>query len=254
LNLELLPVFVVVPVALVASYWDLCRGSIIPDWLTLPSIFGGILFHAFLGLVRGDLTLACFGGIGALLSFGIAYLLWLTGGWAGGDVKLFTAFGAWVPSYSPPHSLFLGYPLFPLTILFNSALLSLPAICIFAMIQKLRGRGAFYEEVKITELSEGDIPAELIYLSGEEVRRERPSMLVRGKWDKLLAHPRRAAGLTQEQVRELKSLVEKGKLENKIRIKKGIPFGPFLAAGLLWGLALGDLYSLLLSLLLGWPR
>jgi hypothetical protein len=253
LNVQVLPACVAAAVALIASYWDLFRGRIIPDKLTIPSIFSGVVFYVILGLLKRDFLTSLYGGLGALFSFSLAYLLWLTGGWAGGDVKLFTAFGAWLPVYSPPLSkpLFGDYPLFPLSILFNSALLSLPVILVFTLVRKLQGKGAFYEEVKITELEEGAIPAELIYLKDGEVRRERAPLFLREKWDKLLAHPRRASGLSEEQVRELKRLVSKGKLENKMRVKRGIPFGPFLALGLLVGLLFGDLYSFLLGWLVG---
>jgi len=251
LNVQIFPACVAATVALIASYWDLFKGRIIPDKLTLPSIFGGVIFYILWGLVKGDPLISLYGGFGALFSFALAYLLWLTGGWAGGDVKLFTAFGAWLPVYSPPffQPLFGDYPFFPLSILFNSAILSLPVVLIFSLIRKLQGKGAFYEEVKITELQEGAIPAELIYLRGGEIRREKAPLFMREKWDRLLAHPRRAAGLSEEQVRELKRLVSEGKLEDRIKIKRGIPFGPFLAAGLFVGLVLGDLYSLLFGYL-----
>jgi len=251
LNVQIFSACIAATIAVIASYYDLFRGRIIPDKLTIPSIFCGVAFHAILGLVENNLFLSLYGMFGAIFSFALAYLLWLTGGWAGGDVKLLTAFGAWVPTYSPPffEPLFNSYPLFPLTILFNSAILSLPVVLVYALVQKLRGKGAFYEEKKITELREGDIPAEFIYLKNGEVKRERPLLLVHERCDKVLAHPKRAAGLTEEQIEELKRLATEGRIENRIKIKKGIPFGPFLAAGLLVGLTVGDLYSFLLRCL-----
>jgi preflagellin peptidase FlaK len=93
--------------------------------------------------------------LGAAIAFAIGYGMWVTGGWAGGDIKLFTALGALLPMFFPSHAPFpysSSYPLFPITILFNSAFVALPALVVQAAICRLRGKGVLYERVKITNL------------------------------------------------------------------------------------------------------
>jgi prepilin signal peptidase PulO-like enzyme (type II secretory pathway) len=51
----------------------------------------------------------------------------------------------------------------------------------------------------------------------------------------------------------LKSLVRKRKLENKIKLKKGMPFAPALGAGTFIGVLYGDLYWAFLSVISGAP-
>ncbi|TDA33783.1 MAG: hypothetical protein DSO02_03590, partial [Hadesarchaea archaeon] len=92
--LEFLPPALALFTATVAVYTDLFKDRIIPDALTLPMIGVGIFLHLLLGVWKGDLYLALSGMLGAILAFSLSYLLWLLGGWAGGDVKLLTAFGA----------------------------------------------------------------------------------------------------------------------------------------------------------------
>jgi prepilin signal peptidase PulO-like enzyme (type II secretory pathway) len=132
--------------------------------------------------------------------------------------------------------------------LFNSVLILLPVLLVYAVTCKLRGHGIVYERVKITELREGAIPAEAIYVELGKVKRQRGIGSLKGK--KLLANPRMAAGLTRYQVGVLKRLVKERKLQNQILTKKGMPFGPALAAGTWVGVFFGDIYWFLLSYLL----
>jgi len=92
---------------------------------------------------------------------------------AGGDVKLFTALGALLPRFYPPYSASYSssYPLFPVTILLNGLILAVPVLLVYAVICHLRGRGALYENVKITNLEKGMIPAETIYEKDGEIGR-----------------------------------------------------------------------------------
>ncbi len=242
---QIFPIGVGIIAAIMASYFDLFRGRVIPDKLTKPLIVVGILFYACWGLLSGDLSLALSGGIGAFVGFSIGYVLWITGGWAGGDVKLLTMFGALVPRCSPMLQPFYGtLPIFPLTIFFNSAIVSLPAISLFILSEKLKGRGAFYQRLRITQLREGAIPAEFIVVRNGKVFRGKGTFL--HPQGDVLANPRRAAGLTKEQIRKLQELVRQGKLKDEIKIKKGIPYGPFLATGFIVGVLFGDLYTLFL--------
>jgi Flp pilus assembly protein protease CpaA len=230
------------------------KGRIIPNWLTLPLIPIGIAFYIILGVYQRDLLLAISGAVGSCIAFGIGYVLWLTGGWAGGDVKLFTALAALVPMFSPyrsaPYS--SNYPLFPITILFNSVIIMLPIIIGYVVACRAQGRGAFYEQVKISQLKEGMIPAEVIYKKDGKIGRwssflgfEKPS------WDRAYTNPNRAAGLTRYQVGMLKRLMRMGKLKGSIKIKKGMPYAPALCLGLFIAVFYGDLYWRLVTIITG---
>ena len=349
----------------VANYTDL-KERIIPNKLTFPLIGVGVVFYVMLGLYRWDLWTLIAGALGAALAFAIGYAMWLTGGWAGGDVKLFTALGALLPgigkSFEPSHT--APYPLL-LTILFNSViavapvlfayiaiscarkpgigwkiiaplrgsarryleapwvligcstlgleitsrldlswplrlllvavlvvvlyrvpfkarmsiaaaltlyglyldplialkafiiiLLLLPGLRLLVSAVSVANREVLQEKVRITELKEGMIPAETIYEKGGRIGRYRapghgkllklalryPSKLVRPKWDRVLADPRVAAGVTRGQVRALRQLVQRGKLEDSIRIKKGMPFAPAFGLGVFITVFFGDIY------------
>ncbi len=253
--LEYIPIALALGAVCIAIYTDL-KDRIIPNRLTYPLIVIGIVFYLAFGVYKGDIVTVISGFVGAAIAFGISYALWLTGGWAGGDVKLFTALGALLPrvlsgytapSVAPAYA--ASYPLFPLTILFNAVIAVMPILLVYAVVSRARGRGAFFDEVKITGLKEGDIPAETIYEKGGKVgiwSCSRFSFLAGGrskpKWDRALTDPQRAAGVTRYQVGVLRRLVRAGKLKDLIRIKRGMPFAPALGAGVIIAVFYGDIY------------
>jgi preflagellin peptidase FlaK len=363
--IEFLPVVLALISVFVANYTDL-KERIIPNELTFSLIAFGVIFYLLFGLYVADFWTFVSGVIGAALAFAIGYGLWLIGAWAGGDVKMFTAFGALLPgigrSFEPSHT--APYPLL-ITILFNSIIAIAPVLFAYIAIScarkpdiarkivaPLRGSARRYleaplvlvgssalgleiattlglvwplrlllvavilfviylipfrvrlpisavltlfglylnplavveafaiilllipglrllisavnvanrevlqEKVRISELEEGMIPAETIYESGGRVGRYRPpgygklfklaskdpSKLIRPKWDRVLADPRVAAGVTRSQVRALKQLVKRGKLKDSIRIKKGMPFAPAFGLGVFISVFFGDIY------------
>ena len=196
-----------------------------------------------LGLSRLDLWVAISGALGAAMAFVIGYVMLRTGGWADGDVVLFTALGALLYSYAAP-AVPAPYP-FPFTILFNSVIAILPILLVYAAICRLRGRSAFYERVKITELKEGMIPAKTIYEKDGKVERWSSIFGIFGlkpHYDRLYTNPRRAAGLTRYQVGVLKRFVRERKLKNCIKLKKGVPFAPALGLSVFIAVFYGDLY------------
>ncbi len=241
---EFIPAAIALGAVCVAVYTDM-RWRIIPNKLNFPLIAGGILFYFLLGLYRGDLWTVASGALGAAIAFGIGYAMWLTGGWAGGDVKLFTALGALLPRFSPyydPAPYSSGYPLFPFTILINSVIAIIPVLLVYAAICRVRGRGVLYERVKITELKEGIIPAETIYEKNGKIGRWTSRFGRKPRWSRTYTNPSRAAGLTRYQVGALKRFVRQRKLKNEIKIKRGIPFAPALGAGVFIAVLYGDLY------------
>jgi preflagellin peptidase FlaK len=363
--IEYLPVVIALVSVCVANYTDL-KERIIPNELTFSLIAFGVVFYLLFGLYVADFWTFVSGVIGAALAFAIGYGLWLIGAWAGGDVKMFTAFGALLPgigrSFEPSHT--APYPLL-ITILFNSIIAIAPVLFAYIAIScarkpdigrkivaPLRGSARRYleaplvlvgcsalglaiatslglvwplrlllvaiilvvvylipfkvrlpistvltlfglylnpltvieafiiilfllpglrllvsavnvanrevlqEKVRVTELKEGMIPAETIYESKGKVGRYRPpgygklfklasrdpSKLMRPKWDRVLADPRVAAGVTRGQVRALRQLVKRGKLKDSIRIKKGMPFAPAFGLGVFISVFFGDIY------------
>lgn len=248
---ELIPVAIALVAVSIAVYTDM-RWRIIPNRLNYPLIVFGVIFYILLGIFRWDILTAVSGAIGAAISFAIGYAMWLTGGWAGGDVKLFTALGALLPRFYPLYSSSpYSAVFFPLTILLNSVIVAIPALLVYATVCRVMGRGVLYERVKISELKEGIIPAETIYEKGGKIGRWSSRFGLRPKWDRTYTNPSRAAGLTRYQVGALKRLVRARKLKNEIKIKRGIPFAPALAAGAFIAVLYGDVYWRLVLALQG---
>jgi len=244
-----IPAAIALVAACIAIYTDM-KERIIPNKLTYPLIGAGIVYYMLLGAWRWDLLTFVSGALGAALSFVIAYAMWMTGGWAGGDVKFFTALGALLPFYQTPFVRSAPYP-FPITILFNSVIAMLPILLIYGAFRKSRGLSVLYDTVKITELKEGMIPADLIYEKGGKILRGSSRLGLKPASDKVYADPSRAAGLTRHQVGTLKRLVSEGKLGNKIKLKKGMPFAPALGAGTFISVLYGDLYWAFLAVISG---
>ncbi|MCM3699935.1 A24 family peptidase [Paenibacillus macerans] len=76
---------------LAAAFVTDIRSMKIPNWLTLPGLASGFLFHALTGGWNG------IGGAfrGAAVGFGLMFILYLLRAVGGGDVKLFAGIGAW---------------------------------------------------------------------------------------------------------------------------------------------------------------
>jgi hypothetical protein len=256
--IEWIPVLFALGAACIATYTDI-KEFIIPRWLTTPLILIGIIFYLIWGAYQRDLLLAISGAVGSAVAFGIGYVMWLTGGWGGGDVHLLTAFGALVPMFSPsykaPYS--SNYPLFPITIFFNGIIVMFPIIIAYVVARRARGRGAFFEQVKISELKEEMMPAEVIYEKDGKIGRWHSFLgfgfigLRKPSWNRTYTNPNRAAGLTRYQVGALKRLMKMGKLKGSIKIKKGIQSAPALCLGLFIAVLYGDLYWRLITLIGG---
>lgn len=246
--IELAPVALAVAGVCAAIYTDL-RWRIIPNNLNYSLVVFGVIFYLLLGIYYWDLVTALSGALGAAMSFVIGYVLWMTGGWAGGDVKLFTAVGALLYGYKMPG----GNPIYPvpITILFNSVIAILPVLLVYVAVRRMQGRSALYERVKITQLKEGMIPAETIYAKDGKIGRWASRFGFKPKWDKSYTNPNRASGLTRYQIGVLRRLVRQKKIENELKIKKGVPFAPALGVGVIMAIFIGDIYWRIILWLFG---
>ncbi len=116
---------------------------------------------------------------------------------------------------------------------------------------------ALQEEIPISLLREGDVLAEEIYLIGDKVVRDNrslsekfkeimknPDILKEDKNKKIIANTK-AAGVEKKEIEILRKLVDEGKLEDRIRIKKSTPFAPAILAGLVISLFFGDILTMI---------
>ncbi|MFA5931222.1 MAG: prepilin peptidase [archaeon] len=111
-------------------------------------------------------------------------------------------------------------------------------------------------EIKVKKLEEGMIPSTSLYFKGKKVLEEKNldfaliMKCVKEKNSKplfdLLApkkeiiSARKARGLTEEELKEIKKLAQKGLIPKKIRIKESMPFVPTMLLGYILCLILGD--------------
>jgi prepilin peptidase CpaA len=96
--MDTLPVFptaIAAVAAIVIGVWDF-RSFRIPNFLTLPLLLTGLLYHGWLNGGGGVVASA----LGAFVGGSILIVPYLMGGIGGGDVKLLAAMGAWLQSRS----------------------------------------------------------------------------------------------------------------------------------------------------------
>ncbi len=98
--LPLVPLLSLVPLLLIAVYFDFTTGKI-PNWLTLPGTLLGIIF--FIPWFGIHSVVEHF--LGSMVVGGVWLIFWHTGIMGGGDQKLMLMVGAW-----------LGYMLAPLVL------------------------------------------------------------------------------------------------------------------------------------------
>lgn len=114
------------------------------------------------------------------------------------------------------------------------------------------------ETMKITKLEEGDIVSETIVLRAGKAMRvpgfamQKVINYIRSNRlaellaelrpeGKVLASPRKAAGIGEDEINELRRLVKEGKLEDRIIVSKSAPFVPAVLIGYVALQIIGDL-------------
>lgn len=379
INITLICVIIALIACIYASYTDITTG-IIPNKLTFPLMFVGLILNGVNAYLIGDFMIFVYALIFTVGIFILGYIFWRLGAWAGGDVKLFTAVAALLP-FQPGivnYTIFFNFPItagypFGLTVIINSILSILPFLLIFVFyiaftekqeikkvllepitnykktlsqvlvvntaiilavfilyslkvdtivlyiilmfilgfaINKLPdkikyavvglftlyslydnlqltltafislyisiifvrliilllttvNKLALQDDKKVEELEEGMILANDLYETGEnKLSFEEDSMFSKFKTaattgdisvltssNGKLVLKSTAAGLTDKNIEFFKGIINDGKLENNIRVKRGVPFAPSILIGLLISLFIGDLAILLSNLL-----
>ncbi|MEW6009724.1 MAG: A24 family peptidase C-terminal domain-containing protein [Euryarchaeota archaeon] len=153
-NIPLLCTIIAILACLYASYSDIKEG-VISNKLTFPLIGLGLLLNGIFSILTGFYIFIIYGVIFTAFIFGLGYLFWRLGAWAGGDVKLFTALAALLPfqPFIVNYTMFgfnlplvATYP-FPLTVIVNSILSTLPFLLLFVFYIGYREKPQVLQEL-----------------------------------------------------------------------------------------------------------
>ena len=145
MNIFLFPIAITLTITIIAAGFDIKKG-IIPNKLTFSLFSFGIAINSFFSIFFNENSYVLNSIILSLATFVLSYILWKIKLWAGGDVKLLTAIAASI-SFSPVIFKFqffhLQFPLiaiypFPLTVIFNSILLSFPFLLVFLLFNSYK--------------------------------------------------------------------------------------------------------------------
>lgn len=129
----------------IAAYFDTKKG-IIPNKLTISLLLFGIGINTIFSVIYNNNSYIFNSVILTLFIFLLTYILWKFKVWAGGDVKLFTAIASSISNspnlfefqlfgfYFPKIAI---YP-FPLTVIFNSILISFPFLILFLLLKNYK--------------------------------------------------------------------------------------------------------------------
>ncbi|MFP4112126.1 MAG: prepilin peptidase [Candidatus Woesearchaeota archaeon] len=83
---------------LVGSITDIQRREV-PDWISYGMVFAGLGLRFLHSVVTGEWLYFLWGLLGFGILFGLAYLMFYTGQWGGGDSKLLIAMGALMATF-----------------------------------------------------------------------------------------------------------------------------------------------------------
>jgi len=124
---------------IIASFTDVKYHEVSPK-ITYSLLILGILFHSIESIFSKSFEPLFWSVSMAFACFAFSFILYKAGVWAGGDVKLFTALGAILPSYK-------AIQFFPFIALGASLIAVFPFIMLYVLIHLVRVPG-FYEKTK----------------------------------------------------------------------------------------------------------
>jgi preflagellin peptidase FlaK len=159
-------------------------------------------------------------------------------------------------------SLFYSFNITIISII--TVFISLTVVKIIRQLLTSVSKKALQDEYPLEELSEGMIPAHNVYERDDEVYVDEKSFISKIKeafktrdLNIITAPPGKrlvgtlAAGLTSDDIKLLKKLRDEGKISDKFRVKKGVPFAPSIFIGLLISLFIGDI-AFMLQIIISW--
>ena len=145
MNIFFLLILAVIITTTIATYFDIKKG-IIPNEITISLLLFGIAINSIFSILYNNSSYIFTSIILTIFIFILTYILWKFKIWAGGDVKLFTAIAATIPTqvnlinfqffnvYFPKIAI---YP-FPLNVIFNSILISFPVLILFLLLNNYK--------------------------------------------------------------------------------------------------------------------
>lgn len=286
--LSLIVVLVATVFLLLASIVDLKTGEI-PERYSLglaAIILAFSITHSIVDWSTSYAVNAFVLGLGYLL---IGYVIYVLGGWGGGDVKLMAGVGCtlgylnslgytWqfsnITPYYITYLMDMGFLAVPYAVLYSMVLtaskpvvigefkqalgrrriitflaasfiptiatyylgfstlallyLVLPLFTLATIYLKTVEHAALRKTIKVSELREGDIPAEDVILGGKKI-----------------ASSKCIEGVTKEQMDKIKKLSTEGKIPGKITIKWGVKFAPVILFSFLLTVTVGNLMEII---------
>ena len=266
--IELLMISIGIICTLIASYYDI-KTREVPDSLNYFLISSAFVLKIFQFLFFQDIKIIKIAIFSFLLLFLFSYLMYKTGQWGGGDVKLLAGLSILFASFS--NDRFPFFIRFVLNLLIIGAIYGI-AYLIFLMIKnfKIIKREIDFK-IKILSLFLfllaiffliSDLPFKLVYVFFFFIAALYPPIkvtermcfekyvsvgkLTEGDWliddvkknGKIIVKKRKI-GLTKEDIKKLKEAKIK-----KVRIKEGIPFVPSIFLSILFTLVYKELILL----------
>lgn len=259
-----------------ASIYDI-RDNIVPNELCYILASFGLISNSILSLITSNVKFILASFISMFITYLVTYLLWKLKIWGGGDVRLFTAIAAVIPTglnidflnIFPQLSI---YP-FSFSVVVNSILVSFPFLMIFVChlivksdvfknhpfylitllnIENLRNiiHSTLNKTILIKDLKEGNIVND--YYFDEEgiiklindVDGNLEVYESNGDEGKYYFKSISAGGITEKDMYLIKIMSAQGFIGKSISIKISYPFTPAIFAGLMIAVFYGDMLML----------
>ncbi|WP_407392819.1 prepilin peptidase [Methanobrevibacter sp.] len=273
----LIQIIITILFSIMAAIYDV-RKNIVPDMLTYSLLSFGLISNFILTLISTNIKFILASFISMIITYAITYMLWKLNIWGGGDVKLFTAIAAVIPSgvninflnIFPELSI---YP-FSFSVVINSILVSFPFLVVFVThlifkneifrnnmdflvnifnIEALRFiiNSTLNKLISIKDLKEGMIVNDY-YFNNEyiidllsEIDGNLKIYKTRDNDEfKYYFKSQSAGGITTKEMWQLKIMNAQQIISDNISVKTAFPFTPAILLGLMIAVFYGDIMML----------